>query len=83
MSHMALLTAPDAMWITPFSGPILCIYFRDTFTGHIRINVPAQLGVGHHVVPCLAHIGEESLGVLAHQAIRNLFDCAAYLSFVS
>jgi hypothetical protein len=25
MSQMALLTAPVAMWITPFSGPILDI----------------------------------------------------------
>lgn len=66
MSHTALFTAPDAIWITPFSGPILCIYFRDTSMGDIRTDAPAQLGVGHHVVPCLAHIGKEGLGVLAY-----------------
>lgn len=28
MSHIALFTAPDAIWITPFSGPILEVEIR-------------------------------------------------------
>lgn len=42
-------------------------------------TVPAELRVGHDVIPCLAHVGEESIGVVADEAGGYLLDCHADL----
>lgn len=81
ISQSALFTAPDAMWITPFSGPILSTGapFNIDINNKSTQDAPPQLGVRHHKVPRLPHVREERLGVLAHEAVRDLFDCDADL----
>ena len=37
-------------------------------------TVPAELGVGHDVIPCLAHVGEERIGVVSDETGSYLLD---------
>src|SRR6185369_5502069 len=75
-----------ARWITPFSGPILCFslqfYFAFIFGGGAEENAPPQLRISHHIIPRLAHVGEQQFGVLAHESVCDLLNRGADLGHV-
>ena len=83
MSQMAFPTAPVAIWMTPFSGPILAtaIFVNSRAGDEGRNNpLPTELRVCGKVSPCLAHVGEEVLDFLANDAICDIMNCLTNLS---
>ena len=72
LSQRALTTAAVAMWMTPFSGPILqCLGELGRLNFRSGMCAPSELGVREKVAPCGTHVCEQVGRLLAHQALRQ------------